>query len=348
MNLNCLSDLTSHGYDAVIDVRSPSEHAEDHLPAAINLPVLSDAERARVGTIYVQDSPFRARKIGAALVARNAAHHIETALAGFDGGWRPLVYCWRGGQRSGSFASILSQIGWRAETVSGGYQRYRRLVVRALYKDPWPVSVVLLDGNTGTAKTDILAEVRRLGIQVLDLEGLAAHRGSVLGGRGVPQPAQKRFESGIAMALAKFDPARPVLIEAESNKVGERIIPPTLWHAMRDAPRIVIHADVPARAAYLARSYADVLADPAAVSNRLQALVPYHGRKVVDHWCEMLKAQEFTDLAAALIKAHYDPRYSKSRARHAGTVLADIAGRRLDPEGIRQTAAKVASELKRV
>jgi tRNA 2-selenouridine synthase len=106
-----LPALLSHGFDAVIDVRSPSEYAEDHVPGAVSMPVLSDAERAVVGTIYKQESPFRARKLGAALVARNAAGHLVGPLAAMDGGWRPLVYCWRGGQRSGSFASILAQVG---------------------------------------------------------------------------------------------------------------------------------------------------------------------------------------------------------------------------------------------
>ncbi|NNE86436.1 MAG: tRNA 2-selenouridine(34) synthase MnmH, partial [Silicimonas sp.] len=168
--LKSLGDLGDLHFDTIIDVRAPAEFAEDHIPAAINLPVLSDEERARVGTIYVQKSPFLARKIGAALVARNAAAHIEEHLMGFDGGWQPLVYCWRGGQRSGSFASILAQIGWRVETLEGGYQSYRRLVVDRLYQAAYPARPVLLDGNTGTAKTEVLARLPQYGVQVIDLE----------------------------------------------------------------------------------------------------------------------------------------------------------------------------------
>ena len=169
--ITSLADPTP-GFDATIDVRSPSEFAEDHVPGAINLPVLSDEERARVGTIYVQEDSFLARKIGAALVARNAAQHIEGPLADHPGGWRPLIYCWRGGQRSGSFASILAQIGWRAETLDGGYRSYRRLVVQTLYDNPFPTRVVLLDGNTGTAKTELLRLLGPRGVQAIDLEGL--------------------------------------------------------------------------------------------------------------------------------------------------------------------------------
>ncbi len=343
--LASLSDVRLHGFDALIDVRSPAEHAEDHLPGAISLPVLNDAERARVGTIYVQDSPFRARKIGAALVARNAARHIETALAEYDGGWRPLVYCWRGGQRSGAFATILRQIGWRAETVEGGYRAFRRLVAGALYDRPWPVPVILLDGNTGTAKTEVLQRLGARGVQVLDLEGLANHRGSVLGGQG-PQPAQKAFETGIAMALAGFDPGRPVLIEAESSKVGERILPPALWAAMRDAPRVVVEAPVEDRAAYLARAYADALADRQRFRAALERLVRFHGRDLVTGWCALYEAGAFTDLASELVVTHYDPRYAKSRARGEGRVLARATANRLDDAGIEALADAVEGALR--
>ena len=238
-----LTALSNPGadFDAVIDVRSPAEFAEDHVLGAINLPVLSDAERARVGTIYVQESPFLARKIGAALVARNAAAHIEGPLSAHEGGWQPLVYCWRGGQRSGSFASILSQIGWRAETLSGGYQSYRRLVAKRLYDDAFPSPIILLDGNTGTAKTEVLHRLADRGVQTIDLEGLANHRGSVLGARG-DQPSQKGFESALAGQVAGLDPGRPVILEAESSKIGKLNIPGRVFEAMKAAKRFRIEA----------------------------------------------------------------------------------------------------------
>jgi len=184
-SFSSLSEFFTHDFDTVIDVRSPSEFNEDHVPGAINLPVLDDEERAEVGTIYVQDSPFKARKIGAALVAKNASTHLQGPLREHLGDWKPLVYCWRGGQRSGSFTSILSQIGWRAEVVDGGYRAYRRLVVKALYEDEFRAPVYLLNGYTGTAKTEILHAFARLGGQIIDLEGLAHHRGSLFGGCGL-------------------------------------------------------------------------------------------------------------------------------------------------------------------
>ncbi|MFP4275311.1 MAG: tRNA 2-selenouridine(34) synthase MnmH [Paracoccaceae bacterium] len=339
--LSSLAALAALPFDEVIDVRSPSEFAEDHLPGALSLPVLSDAERARVGTIYVQQDRFLARKIGAALVARNAAAHLEGPLADRDGGWRPLVYCWRGGQRSGSFASILQQVGWRADTVRGGYRSYRRLVVRALYDTPLPLRLVVVDGGTGTAKTALLQHLRAQGAQTIDLEDLAAHRGSVFGARPGGQPGQKLFESRLALAMAPLDPARPVFVEAESAKVGERLLPPSLWEAMKSAPRLRLEAPIEARARHLVTAYADLLEDLPALLDVLDRLVPYHGRERVRAWQAMAREGRFAPLAAELVQEHYDPRYTRSAARHAAPLavlhipvldesrLADAAARAL-------------------
>lgn len=319
-----LASLRAAGFDALIDVRSPAEFAEDHLPGAISLPVLSDAERATVGTIYVQDSPFKARKIGAALVARNAARHIEERLMAHDGGWRPLVYCWRGGQRSGSFASILSQIGWRAEVLEGGYRTWRRHVVGQLYDAVLPFRVIRLDGYTGTAKTEVLKRVAALGGQVVDLEGLARHRGSILGDVEGDQPSQKAFESALVAALSGLDPARPLLVEAESARIGTLRLPPALWVAMRDAPRIVLDAPVAARARYLAGVYADLAADAEGLTRRLNGLRTLAGHATVDDWLALLAAGETETLARALIEAHYDRAYARLRREDNSPVLARI------------------------
>ena len=313
--LESVGALAGAPFDDVIDVRSPSEFAEDHLPGAISLPVLSDAERARVGTIYVRDDRFRARRIGAALVARNAAAHIEERLADRGGGWRPLVYCWRGGQRSGAFAVILDQIGWRVGQLEGGYRSWRRLVSELLYQGALPHRLVVLDGNTGTAKTDILHAVARRGGQVLDLEGLAAHRGSVLGAVAGGQPSQKAFETRLASAVAALDPSRPTLVEAESSRIGERMVPPAVWKAMRAAPRIAVAAEPEVRAAYLTRAYADLVAEPGEIAARLRTLVPLRGRARVEAWCAMAAAGEHEALARALIEEHYDPRYARGAMR---------------------------------
>lgn len=314
VKLDSLADVLALGFDDIIDVRAPAEWAEDHIPGAISLPVLDDAERARVGTIYKQVSPFTARKVGAALVAKNAAAHLEGPLADKPGGWQPLVYCWRGGQRSGSFASILSQIGWRVEVVQGGYKSWRRLVVEALYDQPFAHRLMVLDGNTGTAKTEVLALLAARGVQVVDLEGLANHRGSLFGHMG-EQPSQKAFEGRLALALARLDPNRPVVVEAESAKVGECRLPPKLWRAMVTAPRISIEAPRAARAKYLVRAYADLVADVARLDAVVASLAPAHPREVIAEWRAMAAAGAFVDLAEGLMARHYDPRYGKHRAR---------------------------------
>ena len=337
-----LSDILDHGFDTVIDVRSPAEFAEDHIPGAINLPALSNEERARVGTIYVQETPFKARKIGAALVARNVAAHLDGPLKDMDGGWRPLVYCWRGGQRSGSFASILAQIGWRAEVVEGGYQSYRNLVYGALYEGTLPHRLILLDGNTGTAKTDILHRLKLLDVQTLDLEGLANHRGSLLGAMDGGQPAQKGFETVLATALAQLDPARPVIVEAESSKVGARIVPPSLWAAMKEAPRIEIEAPLNERAQYLAHAYSDVSANSEALAGKLEFLRRHRGR-LVDDWIELLETGAFEDLARALIEEHYDPTYRSGRSRNSAEVLKRFETAKLDNDARANLAAQIAA-----
>lgn len=340
-----LAEFARHGFDAVIDVRSPAEFAEDHLPGAVNLPALSDAERAVVGTIYKRESPFRARKVGAAMVARNVAAHLEGPLADLEGGWRPLVYCWRGGQRSGSVATILREVGWRVETIEGGYRSFRRAVVAALYDAPFPSRVVLLDGNTGTAKTAVLARLAERGAQVLDLEGLARHRGSLLGGLG-GQPSQKAFETALAMAVAGLDPARPVVIEAESSKVGDLIVPPAVWKAMIGAERIEVAAPVAARAAYLARAYADLTADAGVLSETLATLRPMQGAERVAEWQALAAAGRFEELAGALCVEHYDPRYARHRARWERAPLDRIEVAELDEAGIARLAEGVLSALR--
>jgi len=337
-----LSAILDHDFDDVIDVRSPAEYAEDHIPGAINLPALSNEERAQVGTIYVQDAAFNARKIGAALVARNIARHLEGPLKDMPGSWRPLVYCWRGGQRSGSFASWLTQIGWRAEVVEGGYQSYRNLVYSTLYETPIAHRIVLLDGNTGTAKTDILNRLDGLGVQTLDLEGLANHRGSLLGQMPGGQPPQKAFETAISQRLARFDTARPVLIEAESSKVGSRIVPPSLWNAMKAAPRIEIDAPLPARATYLADAYRDILADRAPLADKLEQLRRLRG-SVIDRWMEVWDTGDMTALTTRLMEDHYDPTYRSGRARHAATVLERFATASLDPDARVDLTARIAA-----
>lgn len=341
-----LSDILNHGFDTVIDARSPAEFAEDHMPGAINLPSLNNAERAEVGTVYKQVSTFGARKLGASMVIRNIAAHIDGPLQDKDGSWRPLVYCWRGGQRSAVFCTLLSEIGWRAETLKGGYTSFRRLVKAFLYDAPLPYQFVLLDGYTGTAKTEILARLAARDVQVIDLEALAKHRGSLLGALPGGQPSQKGFETAFACGLEALDPTRPVVIEAESSKIGRLSLPAALWSAMCAAPRVVLRAPEAARAAYLARAYHEVIADHESLAEKLRPLRRLRGHKTVDRWITLSQQGALVDLSQALMVDHYDPAYAKSRKRGEHHVLADVTVDTLDETGQERAADAIATVLR--
>jgi tRNA 2-selenouridine synthase len=331
-------------FDEIIDVRSPGEFALDHLPGAINLPVLDDAQRAEVGTIYVQESKLRANRIGAAHVARNIARHLETALADRPEGYRPLVYCWRGGQRSNAMATILSRIGWRTTVLDGGYRTYRRWVQARLYDETCPLSLILLDGNTGSAKTAILERLPALGVQILDLEGLACHRGSLFGAMpGRPQPDQKAFESRLLTAIRALDPARPVVVEAESSKIGNRVVPPMLWEAMRQAPRIELAVPRAERARYLVETYGEIGTRPAALLAILDKLPVHAGQRRLGAWRDMVERGELIDLAEALMAAHYDLAYARGRKTSGQETLCVLGLEGLERGDLDMAAQKVAT-----
>lgn len=313
--LNRLHDLESATFDEIIDVRSPAEFAADHLPGAINLPVLSDIERSAVGTLYKQVSPFDARKRGAALIARNSADHLQSVLHDRDRSWRPLIYCWRGGQRSQAFATILSQIGWRTQTLDGGYKSWRRLVTSSLEDTNSLPDVILLDGNTGTAKTQLLELLQRSGLQTLDLEALANHRGSLFGSMGT-QPGQRLFEGRLAHALSRLDREKPTLIEAESVRIGHCRLPAGLWKKMRVAPRILVEAPIEQRAAYLIRTYGSLASDTARLLQAIDRLRPYQPALRIRAWKELVSSGALFDLARELLEHHYDGAYTRHRSRN--------------------------------
>ncbi len=344
-SLSSLSTLAGLPFDQIIDVRAPSEFALDHLPGAINLPVLDDDERALIGTTYVQVSRFRARKLGAALVARNAARHLEGALTDKDGSYKPLVYCWRGGQRSNAFAVILAQIGWRVEVLEGGYKSYRRLVAQSLYDTEFPAPVVVLGGNTGTAKTDLLMRLKSMGVQVIDLEGLANHRGSLFGHRPGGQPSQKAFEGMLAGQIAALDPTKPVMVEAESSKIGRLNVPPSLWRVMLKAPRIVVQAPLKSRAQYLTAAYRDVIEDQPMLLKTIEKLRPLHSTDRINNWLLMAKDAAFEELASELMLCHYDPRYKKQGDTGTPTDETIFCLDDLSPTGLDSAAERLAKQV---
>lgn len=304
-------------YDTIIDCRSPAEFAEDHVPGAISAPVLDDAERATVGTMYKQLSAFDAKKLGASLVAKNVARHVETLFAGKQRGWRPLVYCWRGGKRSGAMAHILREIGWEAHTLEGGYRRYRRWVVAQLETIPETLEFRVVHGPTGSGKSRLLAALRRAGAQVLDLEELAAHRGSVLGNLpGRPQPSQKWFESQLLVALSSFEASKPVFVEGESKKIGQLQVPEALIARMRAARCLRVEAALEVRVTLLLDEYRHFLADRTLLEAQLDCLVALHGREEIAAWKGLAAQGAWRDFVARLLMQHYDPAYLRSSLKN--------------------------------
>lgn len=303
-------------YTEIIDVRSENEFTEDHLPNAINLPVLNNEERVKVGTIHKQVSPFEARKVGASLVSANISTHLEKHFCHKEKDYSPLIYCWRGGQRSQSMAMVLSQIGWNVTVIEGGYKTYRTHVREQLQQLIPKFNYKILCGLTGTGKTHILHALERQGEQVLDLEKLANHRGSLLGqewqNKLEPQPSQKYFESLLLQTLKKFDSDSLVWVESESNKVGEIHLPSILWEQMKKAPSIEVQLPLAARVEWLLQEYPHLTKHPEIIRKKLKYLKSHRGKKKIDYWYSLIDAKQFGSLVQDLLETHYDPAYNRS------------------------------------
>ncbi|RQR53458.1 tRNA 2-selenouridine(34) synthase MnmH [Burkholderia sp. Bp9140] len=300
-------------FDEIIDVRTPLEFAEDHIPGALNAPVLSNEERVIVGTMYRQVSPYEATRVGAAMVARNIARHLDTTFADRPRNWRPLIYCWRGGKRSGSMTTWFNLIGWQARQLDGGYKAYRRSVCATLDTLPTRFRYIALVGHTGCGKTRLLNALRDVGAQALDLEALACHRGSLLGALpGKPQPSQKGFDSGLVETLGRFDPEWPVFVESESRRIGLVHLPIALIDAFHAGPWVQVDAAHDERIAFLLDDYAHLFDEPAAFKAQLQRLIGLHSRDEVAHWNALIDANARADLFTELIDKHYDPAYART------------------------------------
>jgi tRNA 2-selenouridine synthase len=306
-----------HRFDTVIDARSPSEFALDHIPGAINCPVLDDEERRIVGTIYKQTGAFEARRVGGAMVAANLARHLRERFADQPANWRPLVYCWRGGLRSGSMVTWLRLVGWDAQQLAGGYKSFRQHVLAQIEATVPKLQLRVICGATGSAKTRVLQALAARGEQVLDLEHCASHKGSLLGALpGVPQPSQKQFETRIATCFDALDLSRTLYVEGESARIGRLSVPIPLVAHMRAAACIEIQADSAARLAYLLRDYAYLGDDRAALAAQLDRLKEMQGKAVVQRWQEWALEGDLPPLFAELMALHYDPHYERSQARH--------------------------------
>ncbi len=312
-----ISAATLAAFDTIIDARTPAEYAEDHIPGAVSAPVLDDEQRAEVGTLYKQVSPFDAKKLGAALVAKNVAAHIERHFRDKPKDWKPLVYCWRGGKRSGAMAHILREVGWDAATLEGGYRAYRRWVVSQLETLPAAFQLIVVHGPTGSGKSRFLGSLRRAGAQVLDLEELAAHRGSVLGNLpDRPQPSQKMFDSLLLRELGALDAAKPVFVEGESKKIGQLHVPDALIQRMRASECVVLDTDNETRVTLLLEEYRHFLEDRRGLEAQLDCLVSLHGRERIAQWKDLAASGEWREFVRRLLVEHYDPAYKRSSLKN--------------------------------
>ena len=331
-------------FDTVIDARSESEHALDHLPGALNWPTLSDSERQAIGTMYKQVNAFEAKKRGAAIAARNIAAHIEAHVLDKPRDWTPLAYCWRGGKRSGALSLILDQVGFRVSLIEGGYKAFRAEMLLDMERLAAQMQFKVICGTTGSGKTRLLQALAAAGAQVLDLEALAQHRSSVLGAiPGQPQPSQKRFDTLVWDALRGFDDGRPVFVESESKKVGNVAIHAGLLEAMRASACVFIELPLAERVALLLEDYAFFLRNPAYFCQRLDALVAQRGKVTVEAWKEAVSQGDFASVVRSLLTEHYDPVYLQSIernfVRYAEAQRLDIADRGAVAMG--QAAAKL-------
>lgn len=300
-------------FDAIIDVRSPAEFALDHLPGAINCPALTNEERVIVGTLHKQASPFEAKKVGAAMVARNIALHIDAQFRDKPKQWKPLIYCWRGGSRSGAMTHIFRAIGWGAVQLEGGYKAWRAQVVQDLETMPARFTYNVICGRTGSGKSRLLEAMAEQGMQVLDLEKLAAHKGSVLGNLpDQPQPSQKMLDSLIWGQLSQFETARAVFVEAESKKIGVLRVPTPLIQAMWQGRCFEVITPQPLRVELLHEEYAHLIADHQLLFFKLDCLAALHSKEQIENWKNLALAGRWHEFVASMLDCHYDPAYDRS------------------------------------
>lgn len=306
-----------HAFDTVIDARSPAEFDLDHIPGAVNCPVLDNEERRIVGTLYIQVGAFEARRVGGAIVAANLARHLREAFAERPSNWRPLIYCWRGGMRSGSMTTWLRMVGWDAQQLAGGYKGWRSHVIDTITAHAQILPLVVICGATGSAKTRTLQALAAQGEQTLDLESLARHKGSLLGAiPNVGQPSQTAFETAIAAVIEKVDFSRPLFVEGEGARIGRLNVPVPLVNRMRASPCVEIVASLPARVAFLLRDYAYLGDRPDWLAGQLEPLKPLHGKDTIANWQRLAQDGNLPVLFGELTTKHYDPAYSRSQRKH--------------------------------
>jgi tRNA 2-selenouridine synthase len=310
-SITALNNLAE--FDCLLDARTPAEFELDHLPLAENAPVLSNEQRIVIGTLYKQQSGFEAKRLGAAFVARNIGDLIEARFQNKPRDWSPLVYCWRGGNRSGSLTHILRAVGWRATQLEGGYKAYRTFVIEQLAHIPKQFHYHVLCGPTGSGKSLMLQALVRAGAQVLDLEAIANHRGSVLGDLpDINQPSQKRFESLVWQALKGFSADQPIFVESESKRIGKLQVPDVLLEHMRQSSCSRIDLPNDYRVQLLQNEYEHFVHNPALLHEKLNHLAEFYANDTLARWRAQVDNNEWSAFVADMLEHHYDPLYHRS------------------------------------
>ena len=301
-----------------------------------------------IGTMYKQKSKFEAKKLGASIVSKNISDHLKNYLYNKNRDWLPLIYCWRGGQRSYALATILDQIGWKVEVVDGGYKSFRKHISEFLNRNIDRYYLILLTGNTGTAKTKVLNLIEKRNGQTIDLESLANHKGSVFGSQGQKQPSQKLFETLIYDKLVNLKTNEPIFVEAESNKIGNLHIPKEFWKLMKSAPQIELSATLEKRAKFLVDEYSEITTDLDLLEKQITSLSTIAGHKVVESWLLMAKNKEFYELVKQLMEKHYDPRYKRSLLRKKKEVFAKLKIEDMSPKGLSSMVDRILQTAKKI
>ena len=334
-------DWRDNGKIEIIDVRSPSEYKIDHIPGSINIPILNDEERHQVGTTYKQVNPFKAKILGASLISKNISKFLNTELSNKKGSWSCLIYCWRGGQRSRSLALILNEIGWRVKILKGGYKSYRKKIINELNVMP-KIDFKIIQAQTGTAKTKILDSLKNLNAQVLDLEKLANHRGSLLGKEvKESQPSQKYFETLIHENLYKYNPLKPVFLESESSKIGNLHLPIKLWEKLNFSERILLRAPLEKRVEFLINEYRHLTDDPSLIKPFISGMKGKYSNIKIKHWSELIENKSWDDFVQSVLEIHYDPMYAYSEKKHFEKIIFKLNLSNLNKLSIDNTAKKI-------
>ena len=344
--IHSVSDWQSAYFDMIIDVRSPEEFQIDHIPSAVNMPVLTDSQRNEIGKIYKEISPFEARKLGASYVSQNISAHVKNRLLTKNREFKPLVYCWRGGQRSGAFSRVLSEIGWQTYQLEGGYKTYRKGVISQLNNYSCKIKLIRLAGYTGAGKTKLLHVLRQKGKQVIDLEQLAGHRGSLLGEiKNKKQPSQKQFEGNILSAIQKMSSAQHIFVEAESSTIGNLMLPAPFWKKLKSAPFIWLEVPLDSRSKFLIDEYAWLTQRTDTLKKLVELIKRKGDLKLAELVAEDINRCDWKSVAENLLSSYYDRSYKKSLQRSPALKLAKLFQDNCSESAVNATANKIISLL---